>query len=78
MPASRLAEHPRPHSESPAVEYRLRQRHKKWGRANPGMRYNRSQVGVRGLYNDNEWTWRSVTGCPSVPSAAAALPLTTP
>ena len=28
MPASRLAEHPRPHSESPAVEYRLRQRHK--------------------------------------------------
>jgi len=54
MPASRLAEHPRPHSESPAVEYRLRQRHKKWGRANPGMRYNRSQVGVRGLHNDNE------------------------
>ena len=28
MPAPRLAEHPHPHSESPAVEYRLRQRHK--------------------------------------------------
>ena len=49
-----------------------------WGRTNPGVRYNRSQVGVRGLYTDNEWTWGSITGCLLAPSVAAAPPLTTP
>src|SRR5512136_2626117 len=32
------------------------------GHANPGVRYNRSQVGARGLYTENGWTWALLRG----------------